>query len=265
MDLFMAFLLVGAMGLVFGGLLAIAANYFSVKEDARVEIIHGLLPGNNCGACGFAGCFSYAENIVAGNVDASSCAPGGKEVADSLYKVMGIESDAAKAKKVAEVCCLGSRDVAPDKLEYHGVRDCKAAMAFGGGFKACPYGCLGLGTCAASCPFDALHMGANGLPLVNRERCTGCGICTKACPRHIMRTVAADRIGKYVPCNSRDKAKIVRQVCEVGCTGCRSCIKVCPRDAIVVEDNLAWIDSSKCDDCGKCVEVCPRSIIKDVL
>ena len=260
----MAFILIGGMGLVFGSLLAIAANHFAVEEDDRVETIQDLLPGANCGTCGFPSCLSYAENIVAGNVDACNCAPGGKEVADSINEFMGVDSVACKAKQVAEVYCLGCRDVAPDKFEYHGVRDCKAAMAHSGGFKACAHGCLGLGTCADSCPFDALHMGANGLPVVDRERCTGCGICVKACPKNIIRTVDADRGGKYVPCNSRDKGKIVRQVCEVGCTGCRICVKACPRDAIVVEENLAVIDSSKCDDCGMCQEACKRRIIKCV-
>ena len=263
MDMLMAFILIGVMGLVFGGLLAIAANYFSVEEDVRVEAVNDLLPGANCGACGFAGCYSYAENIVAGGVEVS-CAPGGKEVAESIYAVMGIDSVAAKAKKVAEVYCLGSRDVAPDKFEYHGIRSCKAAMAYSGGFKACSYGCLGMGDCADSCPFGAMHMGSEGLPVVDVDRCTGCGICARTCPKNIIRTVDVNRIGKYVPCNSRDKGKIVRSVCEVGCTGCGACAKVCPRDAIVVQDNLAVIDGSKCDNCGKCVEACKRMIIRDV-
>ena len=265
MELLMALIFIGGMGLVFGGLLAAAASYFAVEEDTRLEIICDLLPGVNCGACGFPGCYKFAENIVAGNADVSSCAPCGKGVADSICEVMGVDSAVTKSKKVAEVYCMGSEDMAPHKFEYHGVRDCKAAMAYGGGFKACTYGCLGLGTCAESCPFDALHMGANGLPVVDLERCSGCGICVKVCPRNIIRIVDADRIGKYVPCNSRDKGKIVRQVCEVGCTGDKACVRACPRDAITVENNLAVIDSSKCDDCGKCMEACRRRVIKDVV
>lgn len=109
-----------------------------------------------------------------------------------------------------------------------------------------------------------MHMGSEGLPVVDVDRCTGCGICARTCPKNIIRTVDVNRIGKYVSCNSRDKGKIVRRVCGVGCIGCGACAKVCPRDAIVVQDNLAVIDGSKCDNCGKCVEACKRMIIRDV-
>ena len=264
MEILFSLVIIGGMGLVFGGLLSFAAQRFAVEEDARVETICDLLPGANCGACGFPGCISFAEKIVTGNVNVSSCIPGGKAVCDNICEVMGVASVASETKLVAEVYCLGSRDIAPDRFEYHGVKDCKAAMSFGGGFKGCTYGCLGLGTCAECCPFDALHMAANGLPVVDLERCTGCGICVKACPRNIIRMVSADRIGKYVPCNSRDKGKVVREVCEVGCIGDKACAKACPQDAIYFEENLAFIDSSKCDDCGKCVDACKRRIIKDV-
>ena len=133
------------------------------------------------------------------------------------------------------------------------------------GFKVCKYGCLGLGTCVEVCPFDAMYMGENGLPVIDKERCTGCGICAKACPRAVILIVEADRRGKVVPCNSKDRGKATREACEVGCIGCKACVKACPQEAIVVEDFLAGIDSAKCDDCGECIEACKRNIIKDVV
>lgn len=265
MEILISLAIIGGLGLLFGGLLAFAAQRFAVEEDARVETISDLLPGANCGACGFPGCISFAENIVNGSANINSCIPGGKTVSDSICNVMGVASVAADTKPVAEVYCIGTAAVAPQKFEYHGVKDCKAALAYNGGFKACAYGCLGLGTCAACCPFDALHMGADGLPVVDAQRCTGCGICVKACPRNIIRVVAAGRTGKFVPCNSLDRGKVVREVCEVGCIGDKACVKACPNEAITVTDNLAVIDSTKCDDCGKCVPVCRRGIIKDIL
>ncbi len=176
-----------------------------------------------------------------------------------------MKSVASEAKKIAEVYCLGTKDVAANKFEYYGVPDCKAAMMYSGGFKACKYGCLGLGTCVEVCPFDALHMGENGLPVVDTDRCTGCGICAKACPRGVIRIVDADRRGYVVLCNSKDRGKATRDACEVGCIGCKACIKACPNEAVVVEDYLAYIDSAKCDDCGKCVEACKREIIKSTI
>lgn len=265
MNIVYALVVLGGLGLLFGGLLSYAAQRFAVEEDERVEIIADLLPNANCGACGYPGCINYAEKVVAGDAPVDSCIPGGKAVSDQICEVLGLESVASDQKKIAAVYCLGTKDLAPDKFEYHGVRDCKAAMMYSGGFKACKYGCLGLGTCAEACPFDALYMGENGLPVVDQERCTGCGICTKACPRGIIRIVDADRRGKVVPCNSKDRGKATREACEMGCIGCKACVKACPQEAIVVEDFLAYIDSAKCDDCGECIEVCKRNIIKDLV
>ena len=264
MDFVLSLGIIGGLGLIFGGLLAVAAQKFAVEEDVRVETICDLLPGANCGACGFPGCISFAEKVVSGQVSVDCCIPGGKEVCDNVCEVLGVASVASEGKKVAEVFCIGSEDVAPNKFEYHGVQDCKAAMMFGGGFKACTYGCLGLGTCVHVCPFDAIHMAANGLPVVNDDKCTGCGICVKACPRSIIHIVDKDRVGMVVLCNSKDRGKITREVCEVGCIGCKACLKACPNDAIVVENNLSYIDTDKCNECGECVEVCKRQGIKSI-
>ena len=264
MELVMSMAIIGGLGLFFAIVLAYAAQRFAVEEDPRVEMVIDLLPGANCGACGFSGCAAAAEKICCGEVPVDSCIPGGKAVCDSICEVLGVAAVASEGRKVAEIHCLGSRDVAPDKFEYQGVHDCKAAMMYSGGFKACSYGCLGLGTCVEVCPFDALSMGANGLPQVDTEKCTGCGVCAKACPRGVIDIVSADRKAKYVPCNSHDRGKTVRQVCEVGCIACRACVRACPNEAITMEDNLAVINRDKCDDCGKCVEVCKRGIIKDV-
>lgn len=265
MDFVLALVIIGGLGLLFGGLLAYSAQRFAVEEDPRVEIITDLLPGANCGACGFAGCASYAENVVKGEAALDCCIPGGKNVCNNISEVMGVDSVASDDKKIAEVHCVGTNEVARNKFYYQGVYDCKAAMMYGGGYKTCQYGCLGLGTCVEACPFDALHMGENGLPVVDVERCTGCGVCAKACPRGVISIVSADRTGKVVLCNSRDRGKATGDACEVGCIGCKACVKACLQDAIVVENNLAFIDSDKCNGCGECSDVCKRDIIRDVV
>jgi electron transport complex protein RnfB len=264
MNIVYALVVLGGLGLVFGGLLSYVAQRFAVEEDERVEIIADLLPGANCGACGYPGCLNLAEKLVAGEAPVDSCVPGGKAVSDNICRVLGLETVASDVRKIAEIYCLGTRDVAPDRFEYQGVQDCNAAMMYAGGFKICQYGCLGLGTCVEACPFEAISMGEDGLPVVDPERCTGCGICAKACPRGVIRIVNAERGGKYVPCNSKDRGRATRQACEVGCIGCKACVKACPQEAIVVEDYLAVIDREKCDNCGECVESCRREIIKDI-
>ena len=264
MDFIVAFVILGGLGVIFGSLLAFAAKKFAVEEDPRVEKVSDVLPGANCGACGYAGCTNFAEEVVGGNAPPDLCIPGGKDVIDQVCSILGMESIASDEKKIAEVYCLGIKDVAPERFEYQGVPDCEAAANFGGGFKACTYGCLGFGNCVDVCPFDALSMGEDGLPHIVLERCTGCGICAKACPRGIIRVVNANRRGKVVLCSSKDRGKTARQACEVGCIGCKACVKACPQEAIVVEENLAYIDNEKCDNCGKCVDACKRDIIKDV-
>ena len=130
------------------------------------------------------------------------------------------------------------------------------AGKYGGGFKACADGCLGLGSCVRACPFDALIMGPNGLPVVDEERCTGCGLCAKACPRGVIKMLPQGNEGHLVLCNSHARGKAVKEACEVGCMACKACVKACPKEAITMEDNLAVIDLTKCDDCGECVLKC---------
>ncbi len=264
-DVIYAIAVLGGLGLFFGGLLSYVAQRFEVDEDPRVEMIVDFLPGANCGACGSSGCVNLAEKMVRGEAPSDSCPACGKAVCDDICKILGVEPGPPDIKKIAAVFCLGTNDVAVSRFEYRGVQDCKAALMFGGGFKACNYGCLGLGTCVHVCPFDAIHMGEKGLPVVEPERCTGCGLCAKACVRGIIHIINAEKSTKAVLCNSKDRGKITRQVCEVGCIGCKACVKACPQEAIVVNNNLAVIDEEKCNKCGKCVEVCPRGTIQEPL
>jgi Na+-translocating ferredoxin:NAD+ oxidoreductase RNF subunit RnfB len=254
---------VGGIGLFFGALVAYVATRFAVEEDPKVEAIADILPGANCGACGFAGCSGYAENAASGAAPVDKCIPGGKAVSDNISAILGVAVVASAGRKIAEVRCIGTCEVAADRFEYHGIPDCKAASMMMVGSKACAFGCLGLGNCAAACPFDALARGANGLPVVDTVKCVGGGVCGKACPRGIIHVVTEKLNVKYVPCNSKAKGKATRDACEVGCIACKACVKACPNGAIAVDDNLAVIDSEKCDNCSKCVEACKRMIIKD--
>jgi len=247
---------------VFGLLLSYASRAFAIEEDPRVKQILDELPGANCGACGCAGCADFAERVAKGEAAVNGCVPGGKDVGNRIAKIMGVDSVEAGEEMVPVVFCIGDSESAHKRFDYDGVRDCNAALRWGGGEKACEYGCLGYGSCVKACPFDAMYMGKDGLPKIIMSRCTGCGICAGTCPRDVIKMVPKSQSsGMFVLCNSHAKGKDVRKQCEVGCIACKACVKACDRDAITVENDLAVIDRSKCDDCGACVEKCPRPVI----
>lgn len=251
----------GGVGIIFGTLLALAARFFAVQTDPRVEEVREALPGANCGACGYAGCTNFAEAVVEGNAPANGCIPGGSDSAAAIAEILGQEVTASEPV-VAAVFCLGDRENAADRFVYDGVADCAHALQYGGGSKACPYGCLGLGNCVRACPFEAIRMGPHGLPVVDRDKCGGCGLCRDACPRGIIRLIPREERGHLVLCSSRERGKTVQAACSAGCTGCKACVRACPREAITVEDNLAVIDLTKCDDCGACAAKCRPGVIR---
>jgi len=252
----------GVSGLAALGL-GLAGIKFHVEIDPRVEAIEGLLPGANCGACGFAGCAGLAKAIVQGDAPPDSCPPGGGDVAKAVAGVMGLDAGSS-VRQVAVVHCKGGRSVAGNKGVYQGVDDCRAAAIVGGGPKLCSFGCMGFGTCKVVCPFDAIKMSADGLPLVDREKCTGCGNCIKACPKKIIDLMPEDRL-VYIRCKNPNKGKAVTSVCSVSCIGCGKCVKTCPFEAIAMEAGLAVMDGSKCTSCGLCAPACPTGNIDDLI
>ncbi len=247
------------LGLIFGALLAVANKVFMVKVDKRVADISEVLPGINCGACGYPSCSAFAEAVAAGKAPVNGCVPGRAEVAEKVGDIMGVEAEADE-RFVAKLACRGTEDVARDKLEYYGAADCRSAMLIEGGPKACAYGCMGLGTCVEVCPFGAITMGEEGLPLFEDELCNGCRRCFKACPKDVIRMVSVNA-EVDVACNNHDKGAAVLKACKVGCIACGKCVKVCPEDAIEMVDNLAVIDYHKCTNCGACIEACPTNAI----
>jgi Na+-translocating ferredoxin:NAD+ oxidoreductase RNF subunit RnfB len=254
-----ALLMLGGLGLVFGLGLAIAARFFTVEEDPRVQQVYELLPGLDCGVCGFAGCRSYAEAVLKGKIGPGECAVGGQRVHDAVAAALAMTAQ-AKERLVAVLRCNG-RDVA-DRFALEGIPDCRAAALLHGGPKACRYGCIGLSTCAQVCPVSAIVI-ENGFPRVLEERCIACRACVRACPKNlfVMRPLSR-RV--QVLCSSQDKGSVVRHVCAVGCIACKRCEKVCPADAVHVQDFLADIDPEKCTLCGLCIKECPTGTIQDL-
>ncbi|MDZ7316580.1 MAG: Fe-S cluster domain-containing protein [candidate division KSB1 bacterium] len=250
-------LALGGLGLLFGAGLAFASQKFAVFVDPKVEEILAALPGANCGACGKPGCAAYAEAVSKGEIPPNRCSPGGAEVAKRLAAIMGVEASVAEPK-VAVVQCQGGKAEAVEKFVYQGPQDCTAATLVGGGHKACSYGCLGLGSCVRACPFGAMYMSENGLPVVIEEKCTACNICVVTCPRGIMALIPRSQ-KVYLACVSQEKLKAVKAVCSVGCYTCKICVtpKVTPSGAIEMEGNLPVIKNPTSEDLYTAAEKCP--------
>ncbi len=247
------------LGILFGVILAVAAHVFAVKVDERVTQIMEVLPGANCGGCGYSGCAALADAIVKGEAPPNACNACSPEGKKQIGAIMGMEV-ADSAPLHAHVNCSGNCKTAHYKYRYEGVHDCISAERLGGGDKQCPNGCIGLGTCVAACKYDAIHV-VDGLAVVDDAKCSGCGACTQVCPKHIISMIPVS--SKYcVECRSVEPGAVTRKQCDVGCIACRICEKNCPVGAITVTDFVATIDQSKCTGCGICAEKCPRKIIK---
>jgi Na+-translocating ferredoxin:NAD+ oxidoreductase RNF subunit RnfB len=254
-----AVLVLCGLGLVFGLILAVASREFSVETDPRLGAVLNALPGANCGGCGYAGCASYAAAVVEGHAPIGICPVGGTPVALKLAEIMGTELVEPPIRQVALVRCSGG-DFARRKFDYNGPRDCVSALNIGGhGPLSCDYGCLGLGTCARACQFDAIYL-EEGVTRVNPEKCTGCLKCVTACPQGII-TIIPYGNNVSVLCSNKDKGSLVRSLCETGCIACGLCVRACPHDAIYIEDNLAHINYLHCIGCGNCMEKCPQNLV----
>ena len=260
MNITYAVVVLGALGAAFGLLLAIAAKVFAVEVDERQEAILEVLPGANCGGCGFAGCSAYAGAVVGAGAATNCCAPGGADVAAQIAEIMGVEAGDVE-RTVAFVRCSGYTGHTQKQFEYVGIDSCFAAMRLGGGNgpNACANGCLGLADCVKACAFGALEI-ENGVAKINHEKCVGCMSCAAVCPKNIITKVPYDA-EVTVPCNSVARGPVVRRVCDTGCIGCKACEKACEFGAIKVENNLSSIDYSKCTGCGACAAKCPRKLI----
>lgn len=251
--------IVSVVGIFVGLFLGVAGIIFKVEVDEREEAVLSALPGNNCGGCGYAGCSGLAAAIVKGEAAVNACPVGGESVGNKIADVMGMEAQAS-VRMTAYVACQGSCDRARSNYDYVGAQDCRM-MSFvpGGGPKSCRSGCLGYGTCAAVCPFDAIRV-QDGVAVVDREACKACGKCVAVCPRHLISMIPY-QAKLAVACSSSDKGPETMKVCQVGCIGCGICVRNCPSQAVSVTDFHAVIDQEKCKSCGLCAEKCPKKAI----
>ena len=250
---------IGCVGLFIGLFLGVAAIKFKVTVNPKEEEVLNVLPGNNCGGCGFAGCSALAHAIAEMEAPVNACPVGGEPVGKQIAEIMGVEEEQSE-RKVAFVKCQGDCDKTHLDYEYTGIEDC-GMLSFvpNGGPKSCNHGCLGYGNCVKACMFDAIHI-ENGIAVVDMDACKACGKCVEACPKHLIELVPYE--AKYlVACSSKDKGPVTMKACDTGCISCQLCKKNCPADAIVIEDFHAKIDYEKCMECGTCVDKCPKNAI----
>lgn len=256
---------------ILGSLAALAlyfvAQRFKVYEDPRIDLVEAELPAANCGGCGYAGCRNFAETLVKSEAaDGLFCPVGGNDVMAKIAAVLGREP-VAKDPRIAVLKCNGSCEFRPRTSIYDGSASCAIASSLYSGETGCNYGCHGFGDCVLACTFGALSINhITGLPVIDDEKCSACGACVKACPRNLIELRKKWKGDKkiYVACSNEDKGGIAKKNCSVACIGCGKCFKICPFEAIVMKNNLAYIDSDKCRLCRKCVPECPTNSIIEI-
>lgn len=262
-DVLITVAVLGLIGLVMAVILYFVSQKFKVYEDPKIGEVESVLPGANCGGCGFPGCHGMAQALAsAESLEGLNCPVGGPDVMKKIAEILG-KTPVVAAKKISVVRCAGCVTNRPKKINYDGAKSCAVENSHFTGETDCSFGCLGFGECVDACDFGAIEMGEDGLPHVNEDICGGCGQCVKACPKQILELRPQGPKGRrlYVSCVNRDKGAAVVKACKVSCIGCGKCVKECKFDAIHVENNVAYIDYNKCKLCRKCEAVCPRKSI----
>ena len=259
-----AILSLGIIGAASAVILYFVAQKFKVYEDPRNALVAEVLPGANCGGCGYPGCQGFADACVkAESLEGMMCPVGGAAVMSKVAGILGKET-ITSTPMIAVVKCNGSCTNRAHTNIYNGAVSCAIVSTLYAGETGCSFGCLGCGDCVKACQFGAIQINPETLlPEIDEEKCTACGACTKACPKSIieLRKKGPKSRRIFVSCINKDKGGIARKACSAACIGCGKCEKACPFEAITVENNLAYIDDNKCRLCRKCVEACPTGAI----
>jgi electron transport complex protein RnfB len=250
------------LGSGFAVVLLIASEKLKVKVDPKVEQVREVLPNLDCGACGFAGCSQYAKAVIANPGDLlGKCAPGGPKTANKIADILNLQISESGPQRRPVVRCRAKTEDKTFYATYQGIQTCISANALAN-VQACNFGCLGFGDCVRACKFDALHI-VNGLAVVDYEKCTGCGACSKSCPRNLIEMIPFSQENMIViACRSKEAGKVARTMCKVGCIGCGICAK--QSEMFIVKDNLAHVDYDKYqinENTETAMQKCPTGVI----
>lgn len=251
---------VSGLGIFCGVGLVIVSYFFAVEDDPIVGNLLEILPGVNCGACGYSGCSGYANGLASGNEkNCSLCSPGGKAVAGKISAMLGLSAGSSESL-CAQVLCQGDCNSAINKYDYRGVKTCAAAAMVNNGPSACDYGCFGLGDCVRACPFDSINI-VDNIAVIQVKTCVGCTKCVPVCPHNLIKMFPRQKLRSAVYCRNEVKGANARKACDKACITCSRCVKTCTRQAIFIEANRAVIDVDKCNGCLDCNSVCPTKAI----
>ena len=244
MDLYIIFISIismGGLGIIFALGLSVANKKLHVEEDERIENVLHELPGVNCGGCGCPSCLAFAEKLVSDKAEITECVVISPDARDKVSEILG-RSYTQKEKMLARILCQGGIYETAKKGTYIGIQSCIGAVfAGGGGDKYCMYSCLGFADCVKACPFDAMYMNKNGLPVVIDDKCTGCGKCVEACPRNIIELHPVSN-KLFVLCKNEDNPKQARKICLTACISCSICIRAVEPDQMSIDRNLAKVN-----------------------
>jgi RnfABCDGE-type electron transport complex B subunit len=240
-----AIAILGGVGLLFGALISLAQRKLYVWEDPRIDEVANMLPGANCGACGFPGCRGFAQAAVNGAIAPAKCTVMSDDARADVAAYLGVDAGQA-VRVVARLLCAGGSNVAPRKARYHGIESCAAAAAVSGGGKACAWGCLGFGDCAVSCTFGAIQMSTNDLPVVDPEKCTACNDCVEACPLGLFILMPIEH-KLVVQCKSLLEGERATAVCSVACNACGRCAVDAAAGLIAMKNGLPVIDYTRAE------------------
>lgn len=257
-------LTLSVLGVVLAVILYFVAQKFRVEEDPRIDEVEKMLPGANCGGCGFAGCRAMSEALVTrDNIGSLYCPVAGGDVMKSIAGYLG-KAAAEKSPMVATMRCGGTCQKRPKVNHYDGALSCAVVNTFYIGESGCAFGCIGYGDCVQACKFGAMSINTEtGLVEIDPDKCTACGACVKTCPKALIELCKKwpKNRAVYVACRSKNRGSVVMKVCKAGCIGCGKCAKACPFGAITIDSYLAYIDPEKCKLCRKCVNECPTGAI----